>query len=82
MPHMACPYPSLPPRFLTQVPTHTTEAPSHVRPSGSASFEEARKTGETHIVYWAGEASVSNVRSLFMVVGFQEGCLWSQEGAV
>lgn len=27
-PQMAYPYPCLPPRFLTQVPTYTTEAPS------------------------------------------------------
>lgn len=48
---------------------------THVRPSGSASFEEARQTGEMRVVYWAGEASFSRVRSLFMVVGFQEGCV-------
>lgn len=78
-PQMTCPHPTLPSRFLIQVPTHATEAAPasghNMRPSGSTSFEEARQTGEIYVVYWAGEASFSSVRSLLMVVGFQEGCV-------
>lgn len=48
---------------------------TQVRPVGSTSFEEARQTGETRAVYWAGEASFSRVRSLFMVAAFQLGCV-------
>lgn len=48
---------------------------THVRPAGSASFEEARQTGETCAVYRAGEASFRRVRSLFKVLGFQLGCV-------
>lgn len=48
---------------------------THVRPSVRASFEDARQTGEMRVVYWAGEASFSSVTSLFMVVGFQLGCV-------
>lgn len=48
---------------------------THVRPSGSASFEEARQTGETLAVYWAGEASFRRVTSLLRVLAFQLGCV-------
>lgn len=48
---------------------------TQVRPAGSASFEEARQTGEIRCVYRAGEASFKRVTSLFIVVGFQLGCV-------
>lgn len=31
-------------------------------------------------MYWAGEESVSNMRSLFMVVGLQEGACEARKG--
>lgn len=48
---------------------------THVRPAGSASFEEARQTGETCAVYRAGEASFRRVTSLLKVLEFQLGCV-------
>lgn len=48
---------------------------THVRPAGSASFEEARQTGETRAVYRAGEASFRRVTSLLKVLAFQLGCV-------
>lgn len=48
---------------------------TQVRPEGSASFVEARQTGETCAVYRAGEASFRRVRSLFIVLEFQLGCV-------
>lgn len=48
---------------------------THVRPAGSASFEEARQTGETCAVYRAGEASFRRVTSLLRVLEFQLGCV-------
>lgn len=48
---------------------------THLRPSYSASFEEARQTGEMRGVYWAGEASFRSVRSLLKVLEFQFGCV-------
>lgn len=48
---------------------------THVRPVDSTSSGEATQTGEMRVVYWAGEVSFSSVRSLFMMVGFQSGCV-------
>lgn len=66
-PHGLLPTLPLPPVILTQVPTHTTEAPSHVRKLEN----HVRCTLCTGL----GRESVSDMRSLFMVVGFREGCL-------
>lgn len=48
---------------------------TQVRPEDSASFGEARQTGEICVVYLAGEASFSSVTSLLKVLGFQYGCV-------
>lgn len=63
------------PKFLPTPLIRPQPVVTHVRPAGSASFVEARQTGETRAVYRAGEASFKRVTSLFIVLGFQLGCV-------